>query len=86
MDLEVQKLKCFLPLFLHKYFYIEIYKWRKVSKSADVFVWVFTSAYNRDVAAELCNKIWTLSPPPPIFPSLPTPSALALFGKWKLHR
>jgi hypothetical protein len=32
--------------------YIEKCKWRKVSTSADVFVWVFTSAYNRDVAAK----------------------------------
>jgi hypothetical protein len=24
-------------------------KWRKVSTSADVFLWVFTSAYNKDV-------------------------------------
>jgi hypothetical protein len=26
---------------------IEMYKWRKVSTSADVFVWVLTSAYNK---------------------------------------
>jgi hypothetical protein len=36
---------------------IEMYKWRKVSTSADVFVWFFTSAYNRDVAAKLYSKI-----------------------------
>jgi hypothetical protein len=47
-----------------------------LSTSADVFVCVFTSAYNRDVAAKFYNKIWPPSPP----------SALALFGKYKLLR
>jgi hypothetical protein len=44
---------------------------RKDTASADVFVCVFTSAYNRDVAANLCNKILAHSstPPPSLCPS-----------------
>jgi hypothetical protein len=29
-----------------------MYNWRKETISADVFAWVFTSAFNKDVAAK----------------------------------
>jgi hypothetical protein len=53
-----------------------LYIWRKETISADVFVWAFTSASNRDLSAKLCNKIVRLSPssaPPPLYhhPALP---------------
>jgi hypothetical protein len=39
--------------------------WRKDTASADVFICVYTSAYNRDVAAKLCNTILAPLPPSP---------------------
>jgi hypothetical protein len=66
--------------------YPSIYNWKKLSSSADVFLWVFTSAYKRDVAVKLCKKVCPLFPPSPIFPYLLPPSALALFGNFKLLR
>jgi hypothetical protein len=47
--------------------------WRKDTASAAVFICVCTSAYNRDVAAKLCNKILAPFPPSP-YSSIPPPS------------
>jgi hypothetical protein len=65
-----------------KVFSIEIYKWRKDTASADVFVCVFTSAYNRDVAANFCNK--TLAPFPPSHNSSIPPPSLCPSTLWKM--